>query len=77
MRLTNHILTQVSYWTHVIKEDWGMGFTDVFTLHFKQWWKPRKTIRILLTLRDMDGDVATYRRTIGSRELEQQLQTLT
>lgn len=77
MKLTKHILDQVSYWERTTTK---VGFWDEpacrFTLHFKQWWKPRKRITMPWICVSFDGLEGTYRRTEGSYELEHQLKTI-
>ncbi len=71
MILTKHILDQVSYWTRVMERDQYDCPTCVFALHFKQWWKPSKTLRMPWLYVDQ-----SYVRSQGSHELERQLKTL-
>lgn len=74
MKLTKHILDQISYWEYSKNSDPAC----VFTLHFKQWWKPRKKIKMPWICVNIDEDwMGTYRRTQGSYELEHQLKTIT
>lgn len=78
MKLTQYILSQISYWERT-KID--LGFWDKpacrFTLHFKQWWKPRRRITIPWRCTNIDGDIHTFSREDSSVELERQLKTIT
>lgn len=45
MKLPSHILRQVKWFEHY-REPTYHSYGDRFVLHFKRWWKPRKTIVI-------------------------------
>lgn len=77
MKLTKHILDQISYWELATPRVsfWGVPACR-FTLHFKQWWKPRKRITMPWICVGFDGLEGTYCKTEGSRELERQLKTI-
>lgn len=45
MKLPSHILRQVKWFEHY-REPTYHTYADRFVLHFKPWWKPRKTIII-------------------------------
>jgi hypothetical protein len=77
MRLTQHILSQISYWEHT-KVDITFWHKPAcrFTLHFKQWWKPRKTITIPWICVGISGNIHSFRCHESSIELERQLKTI-
>ncbi len=74
MKLPPHILSQVSWFEHSTERDhYQGGFNNVFVLHFKQWWKPRKTIRIAAQYGRTENDRVIYDYTQGARDLLAQL----
>ncbi len=76
MRLTAHILDQVSWWEHTTeRDDYSRGFNSVFTLHFKQWWRPRKVIRIAAHYDRTEGCTRIFQPSSSADALLSQLNT--
>jgi len=50
MKLPTHIISSVKWFEHEKVRPFGCFPHDRFTLHFHQWWKPRKVIQMEMTV---------------------------
>ena len=46
MILPKELFDQISFWEHTVQHGRGYHVWDVFTIHFRQWWKRKKVIKI-------------------------------
>lgn len=72
MILPKDFFDKIEYTEYTHESD-GYKMYDVFTIHFKAWWRKDKVIRIQRTYEGKDGDNYTYRMTETSHELYNQL----
>lgn len=72
MKLPSHIITQVKWFEHY-REPTFDSFGDRFVLHFKQWWKPSKTIIIEGVFTKQEGNNQLFRQRSDAVELLAQL----
>ncbi len=79
MKLTKHILEQISWWEVTAKSGFdfvtGTWHKTVFTLHFKKWWRWPKRI-VFPHVKVHDKDYIKFYQADGATELEAQLKTL-
>lgn len=75
MILPKEMFEQISFWDHTVKHGRGMHVWDVFTIHFRQWWKPKKVIKIHreIDTRDCEPGYFTHRVTPSAADLYNQL----
>ena len=75
MHLPLELLDQVEYYEkYVVEPFWSSGFRTKITLHFKQWWKPRKTFKFKWDFVCVkDWETTTWKPSMDAIRLEQQL----
>jgi len=75
MILPKEFLDKIEYYEHTLDHKIGTRVFDVFTLHFKAWWRPRRTIKIKRQVSDYNVDTGTFRHTVtpGAADLHNQL----
>jgi len=75
MILPKKIFDQISFWEHTVEFGRGYRVWDVFTIHFKQWWKFRKKIKIQrkIDFDDQNSNRFTHSPTPSAADLYNQL----
>ena len=56
MILPKDFLAQIEYFEHTVEHTKSTTVNDVFILHFKQWWKPKRVIKIARRLTDFTDE---------------------
>ena len=74
MILPKELFDKIEYWEHTTQNKNGWLY-DVFTVHFRQWWRRKRSISIAREMVDYDSesDTASYRITPSAADLYNQL----
>lgn len=75
MILPKEFFDKIEYFEHTVKVTPGPNADDVFTLHFKSWWRGKRVIKIARRIENYDAEAGTFshRATPGAADLYNQL----
>lgn len=60
MVLPKSLFDEIRFWEHTFKVGPGVQAWDIFTIHFKAWWRPKKVIRIARNCELAENDETFY-----------------
>lgn len=66
MILPKQIIDNISYFEYTTSNDGGINYYDVITLHFKQWWKRKKVMKIRRSATVNEDNPELYTFSAGS-----------
>lgn len=64
MILPKEIFDKIDYFEHTVEHKTGMEVYDVFTIHFKDWWRRKRVIKIKRISFDYDKADGTFRHEV-------------
>ena len=75
MILPKEFFDKIEYFEHSMDHNTGTNVFDVFTLHFKGWWRKKRVIRIKRVIKNYNSDDGTFTHesTAGAGDLYNQL----
>jgi len=75
MILPKELFEKIEYFEHTFDHKYGTHVDDVFTLHFKAWWRRKRVIRIKRLIEDYNEADGTFAHhpTPGAGDLYNQL----
>jgi len=75
MILPKEFFDKIEYFEHTMEHKIGTKVYDVFTIHFKSWWRRKRVIRIERIISNYDSKTETFRHTVtpGAADLYNQL----
>jgi len=60
MILPKDFFNKIEYFEHTLEHKTGTNVSDVFTIHFKAWWRKKRVIRIARTIKNYNTADSTF-----------------
>lgn len=64
MILPKELFDKIEYFEHTMEHPSGHTVYDVFTIHFKQWWRKKRVIKIHRVIYNYDCDTGMLRHRV-------------